>query len=425
MKAVKSRGRWVKRAIVALLIVALLVGMGLFGACSSNQGAIPPASSGALPESAGGAENTQSPYQPKQSSDMDYGFEAVYPSDAAPVVVEDTPTMMAMPEEPTASKAKSSKSKGSSKKSTPTAAEQVDTQATSASTTSNTSASTSTSTSTSPVDSIINVQAGRKITFWADFTINTKNFDADYRAIYDMINHSGGFIASENLRDPSTYTSYGAPVVTQGRFTTMRVQVPAVGYTAFLDGMSVVGDIESMNKHSDDLTATYFDTQARIEMLELRRDRLLKYLEDTESAENIVTYERELSSVLYELDNYQSNKRQLDQLVEYSTIDITLIELITPETIDKNGEPLGDRAGNAFSQTSANVSEFFQNVVVWFAGAAPVLIILIGMGLVAWLIIVIVKKARRSSKKSSAAQPQPTPTVKVDNDKSEQLEDEV
>jgi hypothetical protein len=239
-----------------------------------------------------------------------------------------------------------------------------------------------------------NVADGRKITFWASVSINTKNFDADYRAINDYIIGSGGYVASEELTD---YTSYGR---NEGRRTYLSVRVPAEGFEPFLDQITTVGEVTNKSKNSEDLTRLYFDTEARIEMLELRKERLMQYILEADSAADIVEFERELASVLYELDQYQGYKRQLDQLVDYSTVDIYLTELITPETIGKDGELLGERASSAFSMSVTNVRRFLENTVVFIAGAIPVLFLL---GVFAAIIWAVLKVTRPKREKLQAA----------------------
>lgn len=233
------------------------------------------------------------------------------------------------------------------------------------------------------------VQSGRKLTFRADMSINTKNFDADYKAINDMITEAGGYVASENMYDNAYYAGRNG-----GRNSYISARIPAEGYDSFLDSLATVGDVVSKNKSSDDLTSEYFDTEARIEMLEIRKERLMDYLVKAEEAADIVEFERELSNVLYELDSYQGNKRRLDRLVEFATIDVNLNEVITPETIGKDGEPLGERASDAFAFSLGGVGRFLQGAVVFLAGAVPVIILLAVIAVIIWLIVRLVRRLR-------------------------------
>jgi len=249
---------------------------------------------------------------------------------------------------------------------------------------------------------------GRKITFSASISMNTKQFDADYVKIYQLIENAGGFIARESTSDNSAL--YGRPT---GRVSVISARVPAGEYNTFIDAVSSIGEVTQKDKWSEDLTSEYFDTEARIELLELRKERLMAYLLEAEKAEDIVAFERELSDVLYELDHFQGNKRRLDRLVDFSTIDITLNELITPDTIGKDGEPLGDRASSAFWLSLDGVGRFLEAFVVGLAAAAPVIVLLLIIGAIIWAIVRVTRPIReklRDKREARRAKRQKPPT---------------
>ena len=249
------------------------------------------------------------------------------------------------------------------------------------------------------VDGAGNVSEGRKLTFSASVSLNTKQYDADYLKIYSLIKNSGGYISNENSYDYSS--QYGR---TTGRETYISARIPAGDYDSFIDTVAAIGEVTQKSKYSQDLTSQYFDTEARIEMLELRKERLMAYLIEAKDAEAIVAFERELSDVLYELDSYQGNKRHLDQLVEFSTIDITLIELITPETIGKDGAPLGERASEAFGLSANNVGNFLKDAAVFFAAAAPVIALLAVIALIVWIVIRATRPLRKKLREARQKQ---------------------
>ena len=346
----KGKGKRIKGLLATLMALLLVASI---SACSSNTKR---EAHDSAPMQSASSGSSASPYEPKYSTDGGYGYEVM--------VMEDAAT-------PMATSSSSSSSSNKKKKETVTYVE-VDTEDV-----------------TNQMDLPDNVMTGRKITFWADYSMNTKNFDADYKAINNMIRQSGGYVSTERTIDNST--KYDRP---QPRSSCITAKIPALGYDSFLDGLSGIGEMTSKNKWSQDLTSEYFDTEARIAMLEMRRDRLLNYLLLAEKAEDIIAFERDLSNVLNELDGYQSNKRHLDQIVDYATVEITLVELITPETIGKDGEPLGDRASEAFLLSAENVKSFLEDVVVSLAGAAPVIGLLVAIALILWIIFIVIRKSR-------------------------------
>jgi hypothetical protein len=138
--------------------------------------------------------------------------------------------------------------------------------------------------------------AKRKITFSASYALETKSYDKDYAQINRLVTEAGGYIATEETN------AYPYDEITQGRSSYFTLKIPVGKYDSFLDSLAEVGEVENKSKSSEDLTSEYFDTEARIEMLQMRKNRLTGYIRDAVKASDIVEFERELSEVLLELD---------------------------------------------------------------------------------------------------------------------------
>jgi flagellar basal body-associated protein FliL len=255
-------------------------------------------------------------------------------------------------------------------------------------------------------------QSGRKITFSAVYSIETKRFDEDYGRIVALVKNTNGYIANENTDAHSYYSG------SQGRSSWLTLRIPVGGYDTFLTEIDGVGDIVNKGKSSQDLTSQYFDTESRIELLEMRKTRLIEYIEKAEDPEVIIEFERELTNVLYDLDSYQGTKRGMDQMVDYATVDVTLYEVITAETIGKDGEPLGERAQNAFQMSLNGVGDFLRSVAVFFAGAVPVIVLIVVILIIIWLIVKLIRWIRRkyndkhAEKVQARQHPEPPKTEK-------------
>ena len=209
----------------------------------------------------------------------------------------------------------------------------------------------------------------RKLTYSASFKMETKQYDADYSAITSALSAVGGYVEYE---DSSAYSDDGQNT---GRHTAFTLRVPIDQYNAFLDDLSGIGTIVSKQKSTEDISDQYYDTDSRIAVLEERKARLMGYLATAETMDDVIKLESEISDVLYELDQLQGSKRKMDSLVDYASVSVTLRELITPETIGSDGQPLAGRASDAFSLSWTGVGEFMQDFAVFWAAAAPILIV--------------------------------------------------
>lgn len=233
-------------------------------------------------------------------------------------------------------------------------------------------------------------ETNRKLTYSASFDINTKQYDSDYAKINEDLSAVGGYVANE---ESSAYSSETGK--NYGRNSYLSLRVPVDNLNAFMENLSGIGEVVGKHRSTDDLTAQYYDTDARIEMLNIRKDRLMGYLANATNAEDIIAFEQELSDVLYELDQLQGSKRQMDQQIDYATVDVTLTELITPETIGADGQPLGDRASDAFSMSMTGVGEFMENFAIFWAAALPVLILIAIFAVVIYAVIRLILWLRK------------------------------
>ena len=117
-------------------------------------------------------------------------------------------------------------------------------------------------------------ETDRKLTYSASFDINTKQYDADYAKINAELSAVGGYVANE---ESSAYSSETGK--NYGRNSYLSLRVPVDSLNAFMDSLSGIGEVVSRHKSTDDLTSQYYDTDARIEMLNMRRDRLMAILQ--------------------------------------------------------------------------------------------------------------------------------------------------
>ena len=77
--------------------------------------------------------------------------------------------------------------------------------------------------------------------------------------------------------------------------------------------------------NEQDITAQYADTANRITNLEARRDRLRELMErDTDNLNDVLSIDRELSSVQQQIENFERTLKQHDTNVSYSSVNLNL-----------------------------------------------------------------------------------------------------
>ena len=278
-------------------------------------------------------------------------------------------------------------------------------------------------------DQIDITDPSRKLIRKAQLEFETTDFEDSVDNLEQLCYFFEGYIQESNVTG-SSITASGKPRMRGARYT---LRVPASKYGSFLNRVDDIGNRLSKSMTSDDITDSYYDLESRLEILKLRRDRLFKLLEESDDANNIVTFERELSNTLYEIEKMTGQLKSYDRLVDYTTITVTLQEVVVyTETSPVSAPPetVGDRIGSAFGDSAEAIGEFFTDLFVFLIG--NILYLLIIAAIVAAAVILFLRYAKKNELfasrrvKASADKPNQTPSgggkpddEKQDSDKKE------
>jgi len=125
---------------------------------------------------------------------------------------------------------------------------------------------------------------------------------------------------------------------------TMVLRIPSEQFTAAVNELGELGDEESREIQTEDVTEEMVDLETRLATAEASVDRTRDLLAQAESIEDIVAVERELSEREATLASLQARQRTLDDLTTLSTITVTLA---TEPAAEEEPEESGFLAGLA------------------------------------------------------------------------------
>jgi len=134
---------------------------------------------------------------------------------------------------------------------------------------------------------------------------------------------------------------------------------------------------------------TYYDTEARLETLNTKRDRLLALLEKADVMEDIISLENALADVQYQIDAHTATLRKYDSLIGYSTFHIRLNEVVEIQEVPGVTESFGSRLLLRMKTGFRRFADGMENFVLWLAGN------LIGVVIFAAIVVVAVVLVRR------------------------------
>ena len=174
--------------------------------------------------------------------------------------------------------------------------------------------------------------------------------------------------------------------------------IPAQNLDQFVSLVGENANVTSSSESTENVTLTYVSTQSRVEALEVEQDRLLELLENAETMEDLLTIEERLTDVRWELENYASQLRVLDNQVNYSTIHLSVWEVDEPTVIVER--TVWQKIGDGFSRNTKNVWNGLVDTFIWVLTVIPYLV---PLALISGVVLLGFKLGKKKAKKNKAA----------------------
>jgi hypothetical protein len=158
----------------------------------------------------------------------------------------------------------------------------------------------------------IPVLANRKIIYTANMSLISLEPETVYNnVIGDLVTYSA-YIEAENI----TSTKY---VIT--------IRVLSENLMDFVDAIKLEGDVLNYSKTSEDITNAYSTYEARLTALQAEHARILEFIEVAETLDDLLTLEAKRVQLETELNQIGLQLATYDSLVDYSTINLTIIKV--------------------------------------------------------------------------------------------------
>ena len=233
--------------------------------------------------------------------------------------------------------------------------------------------------------------------------IRTVYVDAETKSMTDLLNWMDGRVAElggyyeqksvyrRGSRDDGSYYHSGD----------FMIRIPAENLDQFVSQVGQEANVTSTSETTENVTLTYVSTQSRVQALETEQQRLLELLENAETMEDLLTIEARLTDVRWELENYASQLRVLDNQVNYSTIHLNVWEVDEPTVIAER--TVWQKIGDGFKENAGDMWDGLVDAFIWLITAIPYLI---PLGLISGGVLLVLKgiKKRRNKKRPAEEQ---------------------
>lgn len=234
----------------------------------------------------------------------------------------------------------------------------------------------------------------RKLIQTAWMELESRDYAQALAALEQMVTDCGGYIESRSEQGGSLYSSrYNA------RYASITARIPADKLEAAMGMAGELCNVVSRSTDVADVTESYADTEARLKTLRLQEERLLEILSKATELSDVLELESRLSDVRYQIESYEATLRSYDSRVSYSTLHITLQEVVEYSIINSPPQTLGQRLSDGFKDSMRMVKNSAENALVWLVTYLPlVLLWAVILAVVIWLVLRLVRRAQKAGK---------------------------
>ena len=209
-------------------------------------------------------------------------------------------------------------------------------------------------------------ETDRKLIRNVNLSLQTKEFDTVLENMSQKVKDLGGYIQDSSVWGSSSdYSS--------SRSASYTLRIPSDKLDEFIDVVETLGNVTYKNESVDDVTLRYVDVDSHKKALETEQERLLALLEKAENVEDIITIENRLSDVRYELENYESQIRLLDNQIDYSTVYVDISEVSRVTDTGKQG--FFEEVASRFSDSVYVVLMGLRGFAIGILGSLPILVV--------------------------------------------------
>lgn len=188
--------------------------------------------------------------------------------------------------------------------------------------------------------------------------MQTQDFDTAASGIEALVRELGGYFQQSSVSNRGS-SSY--------RYGSYTIRIPAAQFEAFFQRAGQLCHVTYTNTTADDVSESYYDTEARLETARIKLERLQQLLAKATSMEDIITIESAISETEWDIENLSGTLRHYDALVDYATVNVELSEVYQLSGQDKAVTTFGGRLGQSFVNGLRAVGSALEDFAVWLA----------------------------------------------------------
>jgi hypothetical protein len=214
--------------------------------------------------------------------------------------------------------------------------------------------------------------------------METKKFD-------ELIINLNQIIIDNNayIQNSDEYTnSYN-----QARTLNMVIRIPRENSSSTRDDIAVLGTVTNRSENVRDVTDSYSNIDARLKTLYVEEQTYLDILEKAKTVDEVLQIQNYLSDTRYNIESYESQKRNYDLLISYDTLSVSVYEVEKISPVEE--QTIFEEIGSNFLDSVKGIGEMLRSLVVFIVGDILYIALFI---VVIYLAVIFLKKIRKNNK---------------------------
>ncbi|WP_042403974.1 DUF4349 domain-containing protein [Geomicrobium sp. JCM 19037] len=196
--------------------------------------------------------------------------------------------------------------------------------------------------------------AERMIVYNGHLTIDVERFQEAQDQIQQSIEEMNGFVVESSVQDAGDGEMSG----------TFAVRVPEENFTPFLDQIESLSlQVVDRMTTGEDVTEEYVDLESRLRSHEAVEERLLVFMEDADTTEDLLSISDDLADTQEQIETIQGRMNYLDHQVTYALVNINVRETAGSTLTDQTSLNTWGQASNMFTDT---INVLMQSSQAWW-----------------------------------------------------------
>lgn len=227
----------------------------------------------------------------------------------------------------------------------------------------------------------------RMITYQATISIDTNNYSKSRNFIDKLVQQAQGYLVDSNEQQYQKQNQTG----------TFTYRIPQKHFHTFIQKLKQTafdGEIRQLAINGNDVTEEMVDLEARLKAKEVTQSRLLELMKSAKDATTLLEISQQLDKVQEEIEQIEGRKQYLQNRIELAQVIVTLNKEQVVTAPDNAS--MWQKMKEAFWKSSIGLINVGKNLLIFLAGAIPVLVLL---GLICTPVYLLVRHRKKKENK--------------------------